>query len=296
MVEVGARDGLQNEPVDVATVDKVELVRRGLAAGLRRFEVASFVSPKRVPRMADAEAVVAALPAVDGASYIGLVLNARGAERALATNVHELGAVMVASDTFGQKNQGQTMAEGIAVASEIVKMARAAGRKGQVTISATFGCPFEGRVPPERILDIVKRLADAEPVELALADTIGVAVPTQVEDLVARVREAVPHMALRAHFHNTRNTGVANAWAAVRAGISTLDASLGGTGGCPFAPRATGNVATEDVVYMLQQSGVDTGVDLDALIEAAVWLEGILGRPVPSLVSKAGGFPASRAT
>ncbi|RMF07674.1 MAG: hydroxymethylglutaryl-CoA lyase [Alphaproteobacteria bacterium] len=294
ILEVGARDGLQNEPEQIATEDKVALINRAIEAGIRRLEVASFVHPKRVPQMADAEAVLEALPDRDDVSYIGLVLNKKGALRALETKVDELGTVIVASDTFGQKNQGQTVEEGIAVASEIIRLARDAGRKGQVTISAAFGCPFEGEVPPARVIDIARRVAEAGPVDIAIADTIGVGVPSQVEELVGRLREELPAMPLRAHFHNTRNTGIANAYAAARSGVTTLDASLGGIGGCPFAPKATGNIATEDLVYLLQQSGYETGVDLQALIRASEWLEGLLNRPVPSLVSKAGGFPSPK--
>jgi hydroxymethylglutaryl-CoA lyase len=291
ILEVGARDGLQNEPEVISTENKVQLIKRAIDAGIKRMEVASFVHPKRVPQMADAEAVLESLPDRDDVSYIGLVLNKKGALRALDTKAHELGAVIVASDTFGQKNQGQTIDEGIEVASDIIRLAREAGRKGQVTISAAFGCPFEGKVDPDRVIDIALRVAEAGPVDIAIADTVGVGVPTQVEDLVGHLREELPEMPLRAHFHNTRNTGFANAYAAAKGGVTTLDASLGGIGGCPFAPKATGNIATEDLVYLLEQSGFETGVDLQALIKAAEWLETVLKRPVPSLVSKAGGFP-----
>lgn len=294
ILEVGARDGLQNEPGVISTENKVQLIGKAMDTGVRRLEVASFVHPKRVPQMADAEAVLAALPDRDDVSYIGLVLNKKGALRALETKAHELGAVVVATDTFGQKNQGQTVEEGIEVTRDIIRLAREAGRKGQVTIAASFGCPFEGKVDPDRVIDIALRIAEAGPLDIALADTIGVGVPTQVEDLVGRLREELPEMPLRAHFHNTRNTGIANAFAAARAGVTTLDASLGGIGGCPFAPKATGNIPTEDLVYLLEQSGYATGVDLDALIAAAGWLEGVLDRPVPGLVSKAGGFPVPR--
>lgn len=294
ILEVGARDGLQNEPGVISTENKVQIIQKAIDAGVRRLEVASFVHPKRVPQMADAEAVLEALPDRDDVSYIGLVLNKKGALRALETKAHELGAVVVATDTFGQKNQGQTVEEGVEVTREIIRLARDAGRKGQVTIAASFGCPFEGKVDPNRVIDIALRIAEAGPVDIALADTIGVGVPTQVEDLVGRLREDLPEMPLRAHFHNTRNTGIANAFAAARAGVATLDASLGGIGGCPFAPKATGNIPTEDLVYLLEQSGYATGVDLDTLIAAAGWLEGVLDRPVPGLVSKAGGFPVPR--
>jgi hydroxymethylglutaryl-CoA lyase len=295
IVEVGARDGLQNEP-DILPADvKVALIERAVAAGVRRIETASFVNPRRVPQMADAEAVMAALPDQPGVTWIGLVLNQRGAERALATRCHELGAVAVASDTFGVRNQGQTSADSVTEAARIIAMARDAGRSAQVTISAAFGCPFEGEVDPARVVAMAEALAASNPREIALADTIGVAVPDQVKHLIERVRAVTGGIPLRAHFHNTRNTGLANAWAAFEAGVTTLDSSLGGLGGCPFAPKATGNIPTEDLAYLLGRSGVETGLDLDRLIDAAQWLTGIMGRPLPGMVSRAGGFPAGTA-
>jgi hydroxymethylglutaryl-CoA lyase len=295
IVEVGARDGLQNEP-DILPADvKVALIERAVAAGVRRIETASFVNPRRVPQMADAEAVMAALPDQPGVTWIGLVLNQRGAERALATRCHELGAVAVASDTFGVRNQGQTSADSVTEAARIIAMARDAGRSAQVTISAAFGCPFEGEVDPARVVAMAEALAASNPREIALADTIGVAVPDQVKHLIERVRAVTGGIPLRAHFHNTRNTGLANAWAAFEAGVTTLDSSLGGLGGCPFAPKATGNIPTEDLAYLLGRSGVETGLDLDRLIDAVQWLTGIMGRPLPGMVSRAGGFPAGTA-
>jgi hydroxymethylglutaryl-CoA lyase len=228
IVEVGARDGLQNEPDILSTDTKIELINRVIAAGVRRIETASFVNPARVPQMADAEAVMAALPDSDTVTYIGLVLNVRGTHRALETKVHQLGAVAIASDSFGIRNQGQTSADSVAVASDIVTLAKANGRSGQVTISAAFGCPFEGFVSPDRVVKMARDLAKAGPCEIALADTIGVAVPNQVKDLITRVKAVIGDIPLRAHFHNTRNTGLANAWAAYEAGAATLDSSLGG--------------------------------------------------------------------
>ncbi|MDF0543637.1 hydroxymethylglutaryl-CoA lyase [Sphingobium sp. H39-3-25] len=294
LVEVGPRDGLQNESLIVSTADKVALVERALAAGVRRIEVASFVSPRRVPQMADAEAVIAALPDRDGATYVGLVLNRRGAERALLTKVDELGAVTVASDTFAIRNQGQTSAESVQTAHEIIGLAKAAGRGAQVTISAAFGCPFEGAVAPDHVVAMALELAQAGPSEIALADTIGVAVPAEVTALVTRVRQAVPGMPIRCHFHDTRNTGIANVWAAVEAGATTIDASLGGLGGCPFAPGAAGNVSTEDVQYLLERSGIETGVDLGALIDANGWFATVMGKVLPSMVARAGTYPPAR--
>jgi hydroxymethylglutaryl-CoA lyase len=290
IVEVGARDGLQNEPDILPTATKVELINRAIAAGVRRIETASFVNPSRVPQMADAEAVMAALPETDGVTYIGLVLNMRGAERAIKTQVHQLGAVAIASDSFGIRNQAQSSAESVSVASHIVAFAKANGRSGQVTISAAFGCPFEGYVDPDHVVAMAAELAKAAPSEIALADTIGVAVPNQVRDLIKRVRTVIGDIPLRAHFHNTRNTGLANAWAAYEAGVATLDSSLGGLGGCPFAPKATGNIPTEDLVYLLSRSGVATGINLDRLIDAGQWLVDVMGRPLPAMVTRAGNF------
>lgn len=294
IVEVGPRDGLQNEPDIVSTADKLEMIGRMIDAGARRLEVASFVHPQRVPQMADAEAVIAGLPDRKDVSYIGLTLNKRGVLRALATKeggrrgVDEIGCVIVATDTFGQKNQGQTVAEGIAEASEMIRFAKENGLIAQVTISAAFGCPFEGDVPAQRIVDIARAVLEAGPSEIALADTIGVGVPAQVTDLYGRLREFVPaDIPLRAHFHNTRGTGIANAWAAIQAGVRVLDASLGGLGGCPFAPRATGNIATEELIYLAERSGLDHGMNLDAAIAANRWMAGILGRELPSLVARA---------
>ena len=291
IVEVGPRDGLQSEPGVLPTATKVEFIERAIAAGVRRVEVTSFVNPRRVPQMADAEAMLQALPRRDGVYYIGLVLNRKGFERAAAAGCNEIGMAVVASDTFNQRNQGVTTEESIAAWLEIAAAAKLAGIRPQVTVSAAFGCPFEGEVPVERVVEVARRVAEARPFEIALADTIGVGVPAQVIELVARVREAVPNVALRCHFHNTRNTGLANAFAAVQAGVRTLDASLGGIGGCPFAPAATGNIPTEDLVYMLQRSGYPTGIDLAAAIAASKWLQQQLGRPVPGMLVKAGDFP-----
>jgi len=291
IVEVGPRDGLQNESTIVSTADKLMLVSRAIDYGVRRIEVTSFVNPKKVPQLADAEALVAMLPVRDDVTYIGLVLNLRGAERALATGrIDELGAVCVTSDSFGIRNQGQSSDESLTAAMEIVALAKAAGRSGQITIATAFGCPFEGRVSIDRVVDMAKRAADADPREIALADTIGVGVPSQVSEMVGRVREAVGELPVRVHFHNTRGTGIANVWAAVNAGAATVDASLGGLGGCPFAPGAAGNVATEDVIYMLERSGYETGVKLPQVVEAAGWLTSVMGRPLPAMVSKAPAF------
>jgi len=262
IVEVGPRDGLQSEPEVLATDTKVQFIQKAIDAGITRLEVASFVHPKLVPQMADAEALIEKLPQVGGVSYIGLVMNERGLDRALATNVHEIGMVVVASDTYNRKNQGVGTDESVAAWQAIGKRAKENDR-----VAA----------------------------ELGIADSIGVAVPNQVTDLLGRVREVIGDIPLRCHFHNTRNTGLANAQAAVDAGVSYLDASIGGIGGCPFAPAATGNIPTDDLLYMLDRSGVQTGVSLEQIISVSNWLEAELGRGVPAMLPKAGGFPTGQA-
>ena len=298
IVEVAPRDGLQNEKAVVATADKVELVYRAAAAGARRIEAVSFVNPRAVPQMADAEALMERLrrdPGLRarGVSLGGLVLNRRGVDRALAADVDELNFVVVATETFNRRNQGVGVDETLAQLFAIRPLARSRGVPLTVTIGAAFGCPFEGEVPEDRIADLAGRLAEAAVDEIALADSIGVADPLAVERRIALVRRAAPGIPLRCHFHNTRNTGLANAYAAWRAGATSLDASIGGIGGCPFAPAATGNIPTEDTVYMFERMALRTGYDLAALIDAAAWLGGVLGaRQLPGMVSRAGPFPA----
>ena len=291
IVEVAPRDGLQADPADLSTAQKVELVERLVAAGHTRIEAASFVNPKAVPKMADGDAVMAGVSRSDGVSYSALALNQRGVERAIAAGVDEVCGVVVATESFSQANQRASVAESIRRWHSISEAARAAGLKTAVTVSAVCGCPYEGLVEPAAVFDVVSEVAVTQPDELALADTIGAGVPTQVAELFAGAAQRAPGIALRGHFHNTRNTALANITAAIDAGVRVFDSSLGGVGGCPFAPRATGNVATEDVVYLLHQMGYDTGLDLDALIDAGAWLETQLGHSVPSLVAKAGAFP-----
>lgn len=289
--EVSPRDGLQNEDVLLSTADKVELVERAIRAGSRRIEVTSFVHPQRVPQMADAEAVMAAIPRLDGVSYAGLIMNQRGLDRALAAAVDEVNIVVVATDTFCDRNQGMTTDQSVAHAVELVAAARSAGIRTTITIGAAFGCPFEGEVPLDRLESVIRGVVDAGPDELALADTIGVAVPTQVAErmgLAGRLSGGIP---LRIHLHDTRHTGVANAVAAVDAGVAVLDASIGGMGGCPFAPSATGNVATEDLIYLFGRSGIDTGLDLAETIASTKWLEEKLGKKLPGALLRAGDFP-----
>ncbi len=291
-VEVGPRDGLQNEKVLISTADKLALIEHAIDAGARRIEVSSFVNPRRVPQMADAEAVCAQLPQRDDTTFIGLVMNLRGAERAIATGrIDQLGAVAVSTDTFAMANQGQSSDESVNTAKAIIALARAEGRTAQCTVAASFGCPFEGEVAESRVVEMAIALAEAGPVEIALADTIGVANPAHVARLVQRVREVIDPLPVRVHFHNTRNTGLANVWAAVLAGATVVDASLGGLGGCPFAPGAAGNVPSEDVVYMLERAGIETGMDLEKLIEASNWLSGVMGRKLPGMVAQSPTFP-----
>ncbi|MBU3671569.1 MAG: hydroxymethylglutaryl-CoA lyase [Sinobacteraceae bacterium] len=295
IVEVGPRDGLQSEPGVMPTSAKVEFIERLIDAGLRRLEVTSFVNPKKVPQMADAEQVLAGLNKRADVRYVGLVLNQKGFERAVAAGCNEVGMAVVASDTFNRRNQGVGTDESIAAWLDIAKQAHAAGVRPQVTVSAAFGCPFEGEIAVDRVIDVARRVAEGNPHEIAFADTIGVGVPAQVTEILGRAAAALPGMRLRAHFHNTRNTGLANAYAAVVAGVSALDSSAGGIGGCPFAPAATGNIPTEDLVYMLERSGFSTGVDLDKLIATGEWLQGVLGRSIPSMLLKAGTFPKATA-
>ena len=291
IIEVAPRDGLQNEKTLLDTSAKVELIERAVGAGARRIEATSFVHPRLVPQMADAEAVISAAPRSPDLSLIGLALNDRGYERALRAGVDEVNFVIVASDTFNRENQGVGTDDSIATWHGLGARAHADGLRTSVTIAASFGCPFEGEVSLTRLMDVVERVLDVPPDELALADTIGVAVPTDVTRRLGAVSSVSGDIPLRCHFHNTRNTGLANAVAAVDAGVRVLDASIGGIGGCPFAPAATGNVPTEDLIYLLERMGLNTGIDLDKVCDAARWLGSELGHTVPGLLSRAGGFP-----
>jgi isopropylmalate/homocitrate/citramalate synthase len=285
--EVGPRDGLQNEPDVLEPALRAELVNRLAATGLPSIEAVSFVHPERVPQMAWAEEVVAALERRDGVCYSGLVLNERGYERFAQTPLDALHYNVAATESFNRRNANASVQETLATLERL-----SGERRLGVSVSVAFGCPFEGAVDPGRVLDIVGRSVEAGAEEVVLADTIGVAVPRQVKQLVAESAERFPQLRVGGHFHNTRNTGFANAYAALEAGASVLESSVGGLGGCPFAPGATGNVATEDLVYLLHGEGVDTGVDLEALIEVSAWLEGVLGRPLPGRVYRAGTFAA----
>ena len=291
IVEVSPRDGLQNEPTPVSTADKIALITRALDAGIRRIEATSFVNPKRVPQMADAEAVMAGVPRDRGASYIGLALNEAGFERAAAAKCDEVTFAVVASETFNRRNQGVAIADTLAMWRTVAAKARAAGMRSSAVIGAAFGCPFEGEVPVERPIAILRELLEADPDEIAFADTIGCGVPSQVIELVTRAKALGSRARLRLHVHDTRRTGIANVAAGVAAGIDVVDSSIGGVGGCPFAPAATGNVATEDLLYLLSRMGHPTGVDLEAIIDAARWLSGVIGKDVPGALTKAGVFP-----
>ncbi|MDO9607752.1 MAG: hydroxymethylglutaryl-CoA lyase [Brevundimonas sp.] len=296
IVEVGPRDGLQNEKTVLDPAVRVDLVRRLEAAGARRIEAVSFVHPKYVPQMAGAEAVMAALQHAAGRSRIGLVLNGKGYDRALATGVDEVNVSVAATDGFGLKNQGLSVKDQLAMLGEIVaRRHNAEASDGAPSLSAmiscVWGCPFDGEVSVDQVADMVGALADLGVAEIGLADTIGAGDPWAVTRKVEAARKAAPDATLRLHLHDTRNTGLANAYAGVEAGIDVLDASVGGIGGCPFAPGATGNIATEDLVYMLARGGFETGYDLDALIATARWIGEVLGRPAPSALSRAGGFP-----
>lgn len=291
IVDVGPRDGLQSQPKILDTDTKVALIERLVEAGIKRIEVASFVNPKRVPQMADADEVIARLPRRDDVSYIGLVLNEKGFDRALESGIEQINGVTVTTDTFCQRNQGKSSAEMLDVIEGIARRAQDAGKFFGVTIAASFGCPFEGEVSPEVVVEIVRRLVGMGADEIALADTIGVAVPSDVQRLLERVRPLVGDTDLRMHFHNTRNTGIGNVYAAVEAEVRIFDASCGGLGGCPFAPHATGNIGTEDVLYLIHRMGLETGVDVEKVIETSKWLEGPLEAPMPAMITRAGLFP-----
>ncbi len=292
VVEVGPRDGLQNEKALLEVDQKLEFIARLEDAGAKRIETVSFVNPKRVPQMAGAEEISAALPHAKGRSRIGLVLNERGWDRCLAAGCDEANVVVCATDGFGIRNQGASAAEQTAAMQAIAARQKAEGGPPiTMTISVAFGCPFDGEVSEEQVIRIVRAAAEAGVAEIALADTIGAADPWLVRQRVEATKKAAPGIPLRMHFHDTRNTGLANAFASVEAGVDVLDASCGGLGGCPFAPDATGNIGTEDLVYMLERAGFETGYDLDGLIGTAQWMAGILGKPPAASVSRAGAFP-----
>ncbi|MEU5948422.1 hydroxymethylglutaryl-CoA lyase [Micromonospora sp. NPDC047465] len=289
--EVGPRDGLQNEPEHLTARQRAEFVNRLAGTGLTAVEVTSFVNPARVPRMSAAEEVCAGIGPASGVAFAGLVLNERGYARLAATPLVEARVAFCVTETFNQRNQGRGVGQSLAEAGAIVAAAHADGRRASVTLAASFGCPFEGEVDPGRVLSIAEQVAAIGADELIFADTIGVGVPGQVTRLLGGAAGfGIP---LGLHLHNTRNTGYANAYAGLEAGVAVLDSSVAGIGGCPFAPAATGNIATEDLVYLLEREGVDTGVDLDALLSVAAWITDVLGRQLPGQLLRAGRFPSA---
>ncbi len=292
IVEVGPRDGLQNESTVLSVEDRIRLIDRAVSAGVRRIEAVSFVNPKRVPQMAGAEEIMAGVDRGAGASFIGLALNRRGLDRALAAGVSEINVAVPATDGFSVRNQGATVDEMLDSLADMDRALEGTGVPLSVTISTAFGCPFDGEVSTERVREVARRVADTSAVEIALADTIGVGVPFQVRELTRAVGEVAPGRTLRCHFHNTRNTGYANALAAVEEGVRVLDSSLGGFGGCPFAPAATGNIATEDLLYLLHRSGMRTGIGLSEAAALGDWMGERLGKTPPAYLGRAGGFPA----
>ena len=292
IVEVGPRDGLQNEQTLLQVGQKLEMIHRLEAAGARRMEVVSFVNPKRVPQMAGAEEIMAGLPHRDGRSRIGLVLNMRGWERCVAAKCDEANVAVCATDGFGIRNQGASSDEQVEALAAIMASKQPGDPPVSMTVSVAFGCPFDGEVPEARVIEIVKAAAALKVDEIALADTIGAADPWTVRRRVEATLKVIGDIPLRLHFHDTRNTGLANAFAGVEAGVDILDASVGGLGGCPFAPNATGNIATEDLVFMLERAGFETGIDLSAMIGAGRWIGEAIGKPPISALSRAGGFPA----
>jgi isopropylmalate/homocitrate/citramalate synthase len=288
LCDVGPRDGLQNDPVALAPAVRAQLANRLATTGLPRVEAVSFVHPGKVPQMAGAEEVVAGLDRTGGTAFAGLVLNERGYERARACALDHLEYALPVTDTFCRRNQGVSLDEAIAIADRLLDRAREDGARLGITLAVAFGCPFEGAVSADVVIRVAERVAAGRPAELSLADTIGVGVPAQVRALVKQV--ALLGAPVGCHFHNTRNTGYVNAVAALEAGVEILDASIGGIGGCPFAPNATGNIATEDLVYLLHGMGVATGVDLDLLLACSAWLEEQLGHDLPGQLRKAGNF------
>ena len=291
ILEVGPRDGLQSEPEILPTEIKKEFITRTINAGIKNIEVTSFVHPKKVPQMADAEKLVESLPDRDDVTYIGLIMNQRGFERARDCGIDEVGMVIVSTDTYNMKNQNVVTQQSIDNWLDIASLAKSAGIRTSVVIACSFGCPYEGEVDPEHVASIAEQILKGEPDVIGLADSVGVAVPNQVKTTFALIKDLAPTIPLRTHLHNTRNTGLANAAAAVEAGVTIIDASTGGIGGCPFAPKATGNIPTDDLLYMLDRSGIETGVNLNEIVKTTDWLENQLGRSVPAMVPKAGIFP-----
>jgi isopropylmalate/homocitrate/citramalate synthase len=298
IVEVGPRDGLQNETQILSPSVRIELTKKLVTAGIKRIEAVSFVNPARVPQMAGAEEVIAGLEPHSGVFYAGLVLNEKGFDRAIAAGVRDIRYAFPVTESFCQRNQNSSVQAATELAATLTRKAREENVNFGVILSTAFGCPFEGRVSVSQVLKVAEKVLETPPDELILADTIGVGNPVRVRELFKSLEHHVtnrPSLNLGAHFHNTRNTGYVNAIAAIESGARVLDSSIGGLGGCPFAPNATGNIATEDLVYLLEEMGFQTGINLEALIEVSNWLETVMGRKLPGMVYKAGGFPKTRA-
>lgn len=291
IVEVGPRDGLQNDPSDLTTSQKLEFIERLAECGIRRMEAGSFVSPKAVPKMADSDTVFAGVDRSKGVRHIALAMNETGVRRAIEAEADEINFVLVAGEGFGHRNQGMSPQESADKLAACAPIVHEANIPLSATIAVAFGDPFDGDIRDGIVGGLAAQAQRAGVAEVGIADTIGVADPWLVRARIKEVRMYAPDVYLRAHFHDTRGTGLANVFAAIEAEVDTIDASCGGIGGCPFAPGATGNVATEDAVYMLERAGFDTGIDLSKLISVSKWLEGVLGHGVPSALLKAGSFP-----
>ncbi|MEL6324251.1 MAG: hydroxymethylglutaryl-CoA lyase [Pseudomonadota bacterium] len=296
IVEVGPRDGLQNDPADLSTAQKLEFIERLEACGVKRMEVGSFVSPKAVPKMADSGEVLRRLAPNEVGSRIALALNEKGVRRAIDAQADEINFVLVAGNGFGRRNQGMSPQESADMLAQCAPLIHEANVPLSATISVAFGDPYDGDVDPAVVANLAAQAQRTGAAEVALGDTIGVATPWGVKDLIERVHLEAPDVYLRMHFHDTRGAALANIFAAIESGVDVVDSSCGGIGGCPFAPAATGNVATEDVVFMLERAGFDTGIDLDGMIKTAIWLEKVLGHPVSSSLVRAGSFPPNTAS
>ncbi|MAP96089.1 MAG: hydroxymethylglutaryl-CoA lyase [Ponticaulis sp.] len=290
IVEVGPRDGLQNDPANLTTSQKLEFIERLIECGVTRMESGSFVSPRAVPKMADSAEVFAGLNRSGAVRHIALALNEKGVRRAIDAKADEINFVLVAGEGFGQKNQGMSPQESADMLAQCAPLVHEAGIPLSATISVAFGDPYTGDIAKGVVGGLAAQAQRAGVGEVGIGDTIGVADPWLVEDRIEEIRLHAPDVFLRVHFHDTRNTGLANVAAAVKAGVDVVDASCGGIGGCPFAPAATGNVATEDVVYMLERAGFETGIELSKMIDTAKWLSGILGHDIPSSLVRAGMY------
>jgi hydroxymethylglutaryl-CoA lyase len=280
IVEVGPRDGLQNEPGTVSTEDKLEFCRLLAESGIRQIEATSFVSPRWVPQLADADEVARRLPRLEGVVWSALVPNERGLDRALQAGLRRVAVFTAASETFNQKNTNRSIEQSLADFAPLVRRALAAGASVRGYVSTCFVCPYEGAIEPDRVVRVAERLVEMGVDQVSLGDTVGQAVPTEVRRTLGRLLEVLPPDRLALHLHDTCGTALANVWVGLEMGIATYDSSAGGLGGCPYAPGAAGNLATEDLVYMLERMGISTGVDLEKVVRAAAFIEQVLGRPL----------------